>query len=193
MAAKQESCAFTGHRPEKLPWGDNERDPRCVALRKRILQALWTAYDEGYRYFLCGMAQGCDLLFGEEALRLRGVCPEVKVEAAVPYPEQADRWPAPQRERYRILLEACDQKTLVSPRYTPHCLLRRDRYLVDRASLLLAAYDGSPGGTKYTILYTLQQKIEVRYIPVSEETDPDGRNFEGRPRNSGCNLPANAV
>ena len=23
------SCAFTGHRPHKFPWKDNEADPRC--------------------------------------------------------------------------------------------------------------------------------------------------------------------
>ena len=26
-------CAFTGHRPKKLPWGYDETDGRCIALR----------------------------------------------------------------------------------------------------------------------------------------------------------------
>ena len=42
MPAKQESCCFTGHRPNKLPWGYREEDPRCLLLKNRI-RALQTA------------------------------------------------------------------------------------------------------------------------------------------------------
>ena len=38
MRAPQISCSFSGHRPEKLPWGDNERDERCLALKAAIRQ-----------------------------------------------------------------------------------------------------------------------------------------------------------
>ena len=38
MRAPQISCSFSGHRPEKLPWGDNERDERCLALKDAIRQ-----------------------------------------------------------------------------------------------------------------------------------------------------------
>ena len=61
MPARQESCCFTGHRPGKLPWGCHEQDPRCLHLKKRIADAVETAYEQGFRHFLCGMAQGCDL------------------------------------------------------------------------------------------------------------------------------------
>ena len=29
--------AFTGHRPESLPFGDNENDPRSICLREMLL------------------------------------------------------------------------------------------------------------------------------------------------------------
>ena len=31
---KEKTCAFTGHRPQKLPFGFNEADERCTALKK---------------------------------------------------------------------------------------------------------------------------------------------------------------
>ena len=71
MPARQESCCFTGHRPGKLPWGCHEQDPRCLHLKKRIADAVETAYEQGFRHFLCGMAQGCDLYFCECVLGLR--------------------------------------------------------------------------------------------------------------------------
>ena len=35
-----DTCCFTGHRPDKLPWGTREEDPRCAALKGRIAAAL---------------------------------------------------------------------------------------------------------------------------------------------------------
>ena len=115
MPARQESCCFTGHRPAKLPWGYNESDPRCVKLKERIADAVLLAYQEGYRHFLCGMAQGCDLYFCEAVLALRERYPEVTVEAAIPCPTQADAWPEAERRRYRELVAKCDMETIPPP------------------------------------------------------------------------------
>ena len=171
MPAKQESCCFTGHRPPKLPWRYNESDTRCLALKRRILDAVEAAYEEGYRHFLCGMAMGCDLYFCECVLALRERCPDVTVEAAIPCPSQADRWPAAQRQRYERLVAACDFETLVSRQYTSTCMQRRDRYMVDHASLLIAVHDGLPGGTRRTISYALQQELEIIDIPPLLQPD----------------------
>ena len=70
------SCCFTGHRPEKLPWGSDETDPRCLALKAAIRDAVAAAYDEGFRHFICGMARGCDLYFAEAVVDLRRERPE---------------------------------------------------------------------------------------------------------------------
>ena len=166
MPARQESCCFTGHRPGKLPWGCHEQDARCLHLKKRIADAVETAYEQGFRHFLCGMAQGCDLYFCECVLELRERLPGVTVEAAIPCPTQANAWPPDQRARYQALVARCDYETLVSARYTPSCMQRRDRYMVDHASLLIAAFDGSAGGTRYTVEYAMRQKISIVDLPI---------------------------
>lgn len=166
MPARQISCCFTGHRPAKLPWGYAEADPRCASLKGRIVDAVEAAYQEGYRHFLCGMAQGCDLYFCEAVLRLRAAHPEVTLEAAIPCPSQAASWPRNQRERYARLVAACDYETVVSAQYTPGCMHRRDRYMVDHAALLIAAFDGSPGGTLYTVAYAMRRGIPVADLPI---------------------------
>lgn len=97
MRARPISCCFSGHRPGKLPWGDDEGDRRCLALKERLWNAMEAAYEQGYRHFICGMAQGCDLYFCELALALRQLHGDVTVEAAIPCPSQADGWPAEQR------------------------------------------------------------------------------------------------
>ena len=61
-------CAFTGHRPERLPWGRNEDDLRCAALKTLLRRTVREVYDRGFHTFLCGMARGCDQYFAEAVL-----------------------------------------------------------------------------------------------------------------------------
>ena len=63
MRGRPITCCFTGHRPEKLPWGTDESDPGCTALKLKIYDAVESAYAEGLRHFICGMARGCDFYF----------------------------------------------------------------------------------------------------------------------------------
>lgn len=171
MRGRPVACAFTGHRPEKLPWGENEYDLRCRALRERIHNTLERAYAAGYRHFICGMARGCDTYFCEEALALRARHQDVTVEAAIPCLSQCAGWPEEDKERYRDLLSRCDYETLVQERYTPACMHRRNQYMVNHASLLIAVHDGSPGGTRSTIEYGFRQRLEVIILPVVDERD----------------------
>lgn len=166
MAEKGATCCFTGHRAAKLPWGDDERDPRCAALKIRIADAVEAVYCSGVRHFICGMANGCDLYFGEAVAALREAHPDIALEAAVPFEGQADRWPPALQARYRRLLAACDYRTLVSRAYTPDCMQRRNRYMADASSVLIAAYDGKPGGTMSTLLYAMRRGLEIIEIMI---------------------------
>ena len=164
MRGRPVTCCFSGYRPEKLPWGTNERDPRCAALKTRLRHAIEAAIDEGYRHFICGMARGVDLYCCEILLALRGQFP-VTVEAAIPCLTQADAWPERERERYERLVSACDVETVVQEAYTPGCMQRRNRYMVDHASLLIAVFDGQEGGTRATIQYALERGLDIVDIP----------------------------
>ena len=158
------TCCFTGHRPDKLPWGDREQDPRCVALKRRLAVALRQTYDRGYRHFICGMAQGGDLYFAEAVLALRARQPDLTLEAALPCVSQADAWPKWLQDRYRAILRQCDAETLIQEQYTPGCMHRRDQYMIQRSSLLIALYAGTPGGTAFTIREGLNAGLEILQI-----------------------------
>ena len=55
---------------------------------------------------------------------------------------------------------------MVQQQYSPGCMQRRNRYMVDHASLLIAVHDGLPGGTRRTIEYALRRGIGMVDIPV---------------------------
>ncbi len=161
-------CAFTGHRAAKLPWGFDERDPRCLALKKRIYDVTEAVCSTGVRSFLCGMANGCDLYFAEAVLALRRVYPDVELEAAIPYAGQAERWSARERARYDDILRQCSRCTVLAQNYSRECMMDRNRYMVDRCSILIACFDGRPGGTLNTLRYALRLDREIIQIPVTD-------------------------
>ena len=169
MRGRPYTCCFTGHRPEKLPWGDDETDGRCAALKKKLQDAVEAAYDEGMRHFICGMARGCDLYFAEAVLDLRERLPGITLECARPCESQADRWPREERGRYQAILERCNYETLVQRHYDRFCMMRRNRYMVDNSSVVIAAFNGSSGGTLNTILYAMRKKREVIQISIESE------------------------
>ena len=161
------SCCFTGHRADKLPWGDDERAPGCVALKAAISDVLASLYAGGFRRFLCGMATGADMYWGEAVVALRDERPDVVLEAAIPYAGQEARWPAGWRRRYFRLAEECDKLTVLHRAYTPECMMDRNRYMVDQSRLLVAAYNGAPGGTRSTMLYAMRQGVEIIELPLA--------------------------
>ena len=168
MEETQAACAFTGHRIEKLPWGENEDDPRCRKLKGELADAVEAVYRSGVRHFLCGMATGCDMYFCEAVLSLRAEHSDVTLEAAIPWEGQSHGWSEALRRRYDLLVTECDYHTLVCRGYTPACMMRRNRYMVDSASVLIAAYSGRPGGTMNTLLYAMRQGREVVQIAIPE-------------------------
>lgn len=157
-------CAFSGHRPQKLPWGYDERDPRCLAVKQMLEKRLEEAYALGCRTFLCGMAQGCDTYFAEAVLALRQRQPEIRLIAMIPWPGQADSWRPADRQRYADLCAACDSREILEPRYSTGCALRRNSVMVRRADVLISVYDGSLSGTGNTVRQA--EKLGLTILPV---------------------------
>lgn len=157
-------CAFTGHRPERLPWGSDESDPRCLALKDAISAAITEAYDDGYNFFICGMARGCDMYFAELVLQLKGQHGDIVLEAAVPFDGQSDHWSTPDRERWESALKGCDRVVLVSDEYDDRCYWRRNRYMIDSCQMLISVYDGEGGGTGQTVRYAKSCGLRIASV-----------------------------
>lgn len=167
------TCCFTGHRPNHLPWREDEGSESALICKKLIAHAIEEAYQEGYRTFLTGMALGADLIFAEAVLACSMVHPDVELAAAIPCEDQTRGWPEDQRERYERILEDIRSSNciLVQQKRSKGCMTRRDRYMVNHSSLIIALYDGeSKGGTRYTLSYAMSQGMRSVIIdPVTLE------------------------
>lgn len=158
-------CAFTGHRPKKFPWGYDETDPRCLALKKALTEQIAKLVDTGYTDFFSGMAEGADTWAALTVLALKKENPALKLHCVLPCERQADQWSVSARELYFSILEQADDVVYVSREYRKGCMLKRNRYLVDQTTCLLAVYNGEwRGGTAMTVRYARKLGREVIII-----------------------------
>lgn len=165
-------CAFTGHRPQKLPFGFDEEDERCRDFKRRLRETLVELIGKGYTHFLSGGALGMDMWAAEAVLELKGDCPCLLLEMVSPFDGQARRWDTLSRERHERLFALADIVTATGHHFSPYCMHRRNRYLADNADLLLAAYDGTPGGTAETVAMARALGVPVRILPPVERELP---------------------
>lgn len=161
LDTRETTCCFTGHRSHKLPWGTDEDNPRCIEFKDKLRATIQSVYGAGMRHFICGMAEGSDLIFCEEVISLREYRPEVTIEAAIPCETQSKNWPEQTRNRYFRLVSQCDIETLVQAAYTPNCMIKRNIYMVDNSSVLIAVFAGSLGGTMQTINYAKRKELKI--------------------------------
>ena len=161
----EKCCAFTGHRPRKFPWGYDETDARCVALKKALTEQIAKLVKAGYTDFFSGMAEGVDTWAALAVLALKKENPALKLRCVLPCEGQADRWSASARELYFSILGQADEVVYVSQEYSEDCMLKRNRYLVDHAACLLAVYNGEwRGGTAMTVRYAQRKKRRILII-----------------------------
>lgn len=163
------SCAFTGHRPQNLPFGFREDDERCTALKETLKkQIISLITDENVTHFISGMALGVDMYAAEIVLELKKTYPGITLESAIPCETQAAKWNAAMRERYYGIAAQCDKETLLQTHYTHDCMDKRNRYMVDHADYIIAVWDGKPSGTGKTVMYAQSKgKVIIKVNPAT--------------------------
>ena len=165
---KEKTCCFSGHRPNKLPWGYNETSKDCVNLIIRLGVEIEQMRKKGVTTFLTGMAMGTDIIAAELVLDLKYAYPEeeIRLVAVIPYNGQSKRWNRNYQIRYETILEQADERIILSPSYTKSCMHKRNRYMVDHSAHLIAVYHrGEEGGT---IDYARRKGLEIVIIDPND-------------------------
>ena len=147
------TASFSGYRPEKynFPLLD-ENNIAYLRHQAAIQKAIVSALHHGYRFFLCGMSRGFDLLCADILLDIKEqneLYRNISLTAVLPFAAHGFRgaW----GELHRIIKHSANQVVIVSPEYTPACYAQRNRYLVQNSSYLICYWDGKEGGTAQTV------------------------------------------
>ena len=150
--------AFTGHRPNKLG-GYKTPNPTYNWVTFRLDEELRLLKPD---YAISGMALGVDQWAAQ-------VCVDLKIPflAAVPFAGQESMWPLQSQRHYHNLLKKAFQTVVVSQGgYAAVKMQKRNEYMVDQCGVLIAVWDGSPGGTGNCVKYAQKRfKRIVRIQP----------------------------
>lgn len=148
--------AFTGHRPERLRGLGGDRTDQVRKAIDEYLDQLKPSM------VISGMAQGVDMIAFHSA-RLR----DIPVIAAVPWKGHAGQWSASKRNEYLALLEQAEDVVITSPveDYELSVYSVRNRWMVDKCTVLAAVWDGSDdGGTYDAIRYARRISRPINYL-----------------------------
>lgn len=138
------TVAFSGHRTY------------CGQADDALHRTVAEAYACGCRTFLSGMAVGFDLAAAEVVSACREELPGMRLVAVVPFEGQQTHFSEADRLRFERLAAGADETVILSPRYHRGVYAVRNDFLVAHASRLIVWFDGSPGGTHYTVRRALR-------------------------------------
>ena len=134
--------------------------------------AVRQAVEDGFTTFITGMARGVDIWAGQAVLKLRAQNPAIKLVAASPYKGFEDRWSDAWKEQYSFLLQWADAVRYICLGYSKGAFQKRNEWMVDRSSRVIAFYNGESGGTRNTIRYAESKGVQVINLLQSERPIP---------------------
>ena len=172
----QSFCAFTGHRPKSFPWKYNETARDCILLKEVLTAQIISLAKQCVADFLSGMALGVDLWSAQIVLDIKKEYPSINLHCILPCEGQEIQWADSEQEQYNAILRQTCEIVYVSQKYTADCMLRRNRYLVDHSSVLLAVYNGvKRSGTGATVNYARRLGREIIIInPLTRSVSYEG-------------------
>ena len=128
------TAAFTGHR--FIRYNDRQR------LRTELERAITLA--------------------AETLLAMKTDYPDIRLTAVIPFRRQSCKFNPADKERYRSILGKADNVVCLSETYFDGCFLRRNDYMLNHASHIIAYYNGEPkGGTFYTCRRAERMGLEI--------------------------------
>ncbi len=145
-------CCFTGHRPEKLTIPEKQ-------LAKLLETEIRRAIDSGHTTFISGMAKGVDIVAAEIVLHLRAQDPRLKLICALPHPGFGQHWGGGWTERFQQVLAWADLQRTICPAFSYASYQARNEWMIRHSSLVIAVFNGEPGGTKNTLDFAKKNDV----------------------------------
>ena len=151
---KQHRCCFTGHRPNKLNYSESE-------IKPFLEKAIDNAIADGYVTFITGMEKGTDIWAAEIVLEKKKQNDALHLICAVPHPDFEKRCGFFEERRYNHILKNADYVTTISDHYYKACYQKRNEWMVNHSSLVIAVWNGTASGTKNTVVYAKHSNVNV--------------------------------
>lgn len=128
--------------------------------KKRLEKLFNDIIEKNFNTFLIGMALGFDTLCFQILEKIRKE-KDIKIVACVPCKSQSIKFSVSQKKEYERMLSVADKVILVSEEYDQKCMQRRNEFMVDNASGVVAYLRREYGGTANTVRYAIKKGVPV--------------------------------
>ena len=132
------TCAIIGCSPMCFPWGFDEEDEGCAALKLILINQITRLRGEGYMRFAVSMDCGVGLYAAEILHGLKESDEELETICFVPYEEQATKWAPELRDRYFNALASCTKVVNVAHEKTVGCEFKAHLEAINEADTVIA-------------------------------------------------------
>ena len=153
MDLRAKTCCFSGHRS----MSGEEKLKVAVRLRKIIAEQI----KAGVVFYGAGGALGFDTLAAQTALNMKKEYPQLRLILVLPCEYQTKGWRSEDIALYEDIKRRSDKVVYVSRQYTPDCMHRRNRHLVDHSGTCICYLTRSSGGTAYTVDYARRRGLRI--------------------------------
>ena len=135
------TCAIIGCSPMCFPWGFDEEDEGCAALKLILINQISKLRGEGCTRFAISMDCGVGLYAAEILQGLKESDDALETICYIPYEEQATKWTPELRERYFNALAACTEVVNVAYEKTVGCEFKAHLEAIKDSDTVIAVYD----------------------------------------------------
>ena len=134
------TCAIIGCSSMCFPWGFDEEDEGCAALKLILINQISKLRGEGCTRFAISMDCGVGLYVAENLHGLKESDGTLETICYVPYEEQAAKWTPELRDRYFNALAACTEVVNAAYEKTVGCKFKAHLEAINEADTVIAFY-----------------------------------------------------
>ena len=135
------TSAIIGCSPMCFPWGFDEEDEGCAALKLILMNRITRLRSEGCTRFAISMDCGVGLYAAENLHGLKESDGALNTFCYVPYEEQATKWTPELRDRYFNALAVCTEIVNVAYEKTVGCEFKAYLEAINEVDTVIAVYD----------------------------------------------------
>lgn len=172
---KSTTCCFTGHRGRDLPFGGDVSKQGVRNLISTIQLVCAQAYNEGYRTFITGMAEGADIMCGSVVMDMMNLkeFSDIRLICAMPYKEQRKELKKPaDRYIHSLLLDRAEAVVITGQAEDRGRYKARNRFMVEHSSALIAVYKSKQSGSGTLQTINMAKKAGLATHIIELEKNP---------------------
>ncbi len=152
------TICFTGHRrlsQKQYDW-----------LAETLPSVIERAIDRGFTRFISGGALGFDQLAAETIVWLKDSY-NIELWLAEPFLDFSSKWDASQKKLYNLTKGKANKVCTLEWSYFDGVYQERNEWMVDESSVVIAAWNGNPSGTKNTVDYAVTKNKRVLHLDLN--------------------------